>query len=710
MTLAVDPITSLIDDQTRRLREDGIDRVEPLHRAALAKGVGEEAFLRLAGGDSLFAFCSPERLQTASFRSSLRAAARKILVNLAVIDEAHCVSEWGHDFRTSYLLLGKALREYSQDDTGQPPPFLALTGTASPAVRRDVVRLLAINPDAPGAIQRPKDFDRPNLYYVIQKGTSRKPLIRNALTEVIPATLGIDPASLQVLAGSQTRSGLIFCAHINGKWGVKGVVEEVKDVLGAPPVDIYSGDAPKDWVGDWSQHKAEVAERFCRDEVLALVATKAFGMGIDKPNISWTIHIGFPGSLEAFAQEAGRAGRDGRQAACVLNAHPPSSAAAERILRPELSTKERWKLHEDGLASDSDLGRQLFFLARSFPSEEQEVQDAVAVWNELVRLGAEPEISLTVPWGRGEDLRSSRERAIYRLVLVGAIVDYTVDFGAGTFSVELSRLDAASLDSEVLGYLGRVEVGRSAAHLAEVARAPAPVHDRVAFHLRLVIAATYRTVVPARIYALREMYRLSISGYGNDSIRSTINSYLSDGPLATLLAEALERSVPDIGRLIVQLDAMPPADPFEWAGAAQRQIESFGQHPALLVVRTLGEAWLPDGSRSSFSGDAGSTFEALATYLVPETEAKRLLAWMLAQLRNVSGGRRWSWASDLWNAWDRSGYADQALESLEDQVLNQALAGRYHPSEVASVGSRRTRRLAALAAQYAKQMNDLEGR
>lgn len=151
IAVIVDPIVSLVDDQARRLREEGIDRVSALHAASLKRATSREAvYEAVATGESLFVFLTPERLQIQSFRGYLGGAADEQLVNLVVVDEAHCVSEWGHDFRTSYLRLGRNLRYLCRSADDVPPPVLALTGTASPAVLRDVLRGARYRPQRGG--------------------------------------------------------------------------------------------------------------------------------------------------------------------------------------------------------------------------------------------------------------------------------------------------------------------------------------------------------------------------------------------------------------------------------------------------------------------------------------------------------------------------------------------------------------------------------
>ena len=169
-TLVVDPLVSLIKDQAERLQRSSIERVAALHSSQARTPQERDEILRsVADGSALFAFITPERLQIQRFRDHLRAATQRQLVGLTVVDEAHCVSEWGHDFRTAYLRLARTLRERCAAPDGEAPPLLALTGTASPSVLRDVLRELAIDGSRPEALQSLPSHDRANLHYRLVK-------------------------------------------------------------------------------------------------------------------------------------------------------------------------------------------------------------------------------------------------------------------------------------------------------------------------------------------------------------------------------------------------------------------------------------------------------------------------------------------------------------------------------------------------------------
>ncbi|MEI6548516.1 MAG: DEAD/DEAH box helicase, partial [Burkholderiales bacterium] len=245
-TIIIDPIVALMEDQVRGLRANGIDRVIDVSSASVRDLGAARVMEIVASGDALFVFLAPERLQQAGFREALRSLAQRTIVNIAVVDEAHCVSEWGHDFRTAYLNLGRILREHLSSGSLDPgPPVLALTGTASRAVLRDVLVELEIDPQGGDAIIQPNSFDRPELHYRIRSEEPRNAVA--ALTGAIaalPGDFGLPDSSFFRPRADQTMSGLVFCPHTNGTYGVKDVAQELENAL---QIDVlfYSGGSPR---------------------------------------------------------------------------------------------------------------------------------------------------------------------------------------------------------------------------------------------------------------------------------------------------------------------------------------------------------------------------------------------------------------------------------------------------------------------------------
>lgn len=714
ITLIVDPLVSLVDDQERRLRQDGVDRVTALTSARLSsREIRDQAYEAVSDGDSLVIFLTPERLQIQAFRDALGRAAVERSVGLAVIDEAHCVSEWGHDFRTAYLRVGRNIRLLSRGNDDREPPLIALTGTASPAVLRDVLVELE-HADRPMAVLRPDSFDRPNLSYQVLAGPQSdwESRLDAALVAEIPRSLHCDPADLSRLHGDQTLSGIVFVPHTNGTYGVQAVRKHVRKALassGAPEgeiVGIYSGGAPRDIQrAKWDQEKAKQADAFKENRCATLVATKAFGMGIDKPNIRWTIHVGHPSSIEAFAQEAGRAGRDGRPAHCVLVASPAGTGQAEALLdirTPGPKRAELFSALKGG--EESDLSRQYYFLTSSFKGVSAELSQAREVMDALMSNRPGSRVELPKMHQIGDQGSDKIEKALYRLSLLGIVDDYTIDHGGRKYVIDLAMFDEAHIDTQLTDFVRRVEPGRSAQRQRQIATAPAGLRDRTEHHLQLLLTILYDVIEPARVRALHEMHLFATSGEDDAGLRARILAYLSDGPLAGILNQLAGSERLDVREVTRQLDTVPASDPREWIGSAARQLEVFPDHPVLLLVRGLGEALLREPDRDMVANSFRECFATLDSYDVEPDEQAQLLTWAGAQLRNQQRGRGWAHVLDLYVAWTDAGGDDGVVKAIEDQVMRMAVLGQSHPAELNYVLSRRMSRHVAEATTMTQKL------
>ena len=667
ITIIVDPIVSLIDDQFKRLKEEGIDRVAALHAFALSDAaLRDETFEAISSGDTLFAFLTPERLQTERFREHLGGAAAKQLVNLAVIDEAHCVSEWGHDFRTSYLRLGRNLRELCKGDDDIPPPILALTGTASPAVLRDLLRETEIDPNVPGALQRPESFDRANLHYasLATNAENLKDGIRNVLVGDFPGFFEGEVNHLFSAKSPALLSGLIFVPHTNGERGVvaiKGKVTEIlKDEMSPGIIDVYSGGPPRGYdPRTWNEVRRGIVDRFMKNEVSVLVTTKAFGMGIDKSDVRFTIHVGLPSSIESFAQESGRAGRnDSKAARCWLLAAMPTRDEARVLFDLNVTPEQRrsaFEAHRQRRTTD-DVGLQLYFLYNSFPSVEREYAAAASLFDEIWEKGKQG-MKVEVPFdvdavsgiSVGDSSKPDREKALYRLSALGIVDDYTVDFGAKSFCVYLGYFDNDSIDESLRAYSRRIEPGRMETLERIIRIAPVDFDSRLKHHLMVKIEMLYRVIEPARLRALEEMYRLALDQTDEMDMRKRINAYLGDGPLSSILP-SLIYGTDKIAVLeaIRALETVPVIDPAEWAGSTARQLEETPEHPIALIAGALAEAWLVEGDPQRFQDLLGLGLSNFSKYDVPNADRATFFIWVQVQLESQFAGRRLEWRALAW--------------------------------------------------------------
>ena len=288
-TLVISPLISLMRDQVDALNDLGM----PAAFINTTQTPDEQAmvFAQAAAGQIKLLYVAPERLETGRFRDF----AARTPISLIAVDEAHCVSQWGQDFRSSYLGIGDFIAGLPQR-----PPVGAFTATATERVRRDIVGLLGLRNPAVTVT----GFDRPNLYFDVVKLETKYKAAWVA----------------RYVADHPDESGIVYCA-------TRKTTEALADTLnqmGHPAVAYHGGMSPD---------AREVAQRdFITDKVPVVVATNAFGMGIDKSNVRYVIHHNLPESIEAYYQEAGRAGRDGEPSRCTLLWNESDIVTRRRLL------------------------------------------------------------------------------------------------------------------------------------------------------------------------------------------------------------------------------------------------------------------------------------------------------------------------------------------------------------------------------------------
>ncbi len=293
VTLVISPLISLMRDQVMALKNAGV--AAAYINSSLTPAQIRLVYRNIQSGMYKIIYVAPERLLTDGFLEAIQA--RK--VSLVTVDEAHCISQWGQDFRPSYLKIVDFLNILT------PRPVVsAFTATATETVRQDIAQILQLR----DPLRVVTGFDRPNLRFEVQRPKQKL------------------PALIDLVQQRRDKAGIVYCA-------TRKAVEEVCENL-----QLNGIAATRYHAGLPDEERRDNQEDFLYDRKTVMVATNAFGMGIDKSNVSYVIHYNMPQSLESYYQEAGRAGRDGAEAECILLYAPGDVQTAKYLIQhPALS-------------------------------------------------------------------------------------------------------------------------------------------------------------------------------------------------------------------------------------------------------------------------------------------------------------------------------------------------------------------------------------
>lgn len=516
LTLIICPLRSLMRDQHLTLRNYGIASAEFINSDVDKldqRRILDEARLGLVR----LLYISPERLRIKKFLDELEQLQKAVPINFLAVDEAHCISEWGHDFRPAYLKLPFLREKLAQENEGLQ--LIALTATAGQQVERDMLGILKLKGGDGGQVARDRGADRPKFSYQmvpVQAGQTKTQAYEEILTRHLPTAL--KQRSLPELlklknARSEKAVGLVFCIYADphGKHSIHdgvahylfetmSVIESSKRFEGRGRVKRYREDAfstglvrayasktptfcpechsyeytskaftrlidedeedeeggddeapiaPRKTGGrkvcgnckhefDGVDHgkpdkwekaiKANQAD-FKESKFDILVATKGFGMGIDKSSVRFVVHTSLSSGIESWYQEIGRAGRDNERAHIALLVDPPNAACLRELKNkhPKKPSCKSYKHCPHGRDSLCDYGKQHMFISKSYPGVESDAVSALRVLDKLIT-AREASSDGIVSLSSSNEYLSHTELAIYRLTLLGLVDDYVITY------------------------------------------------------------------------------------------------------------------------------------------------------------------------------------------------------------------------------------------------------------------------------------------
>lgn len=413
----VTPIKSLMKDQRDNLDKKLIANSNYINSNQNADEK-EKVQVEFGAGKYQFVWISPERFQTVKFRNQLEQIASDTVIGYAVIDEVHCLSEWGHDFRTSYLNLAKTIRRFCEKSK-----VLGLTATASEFVLKDIMTEFSIAKE--NVITLPS-FTRPELNFkiIVDEGKAKYSKVQN-IKKLISK---INKENTEMLSDRGVGCGIVFTIFVNnGDLGCFKLSQTLQNTIGEE-VRWYAGQRPKYSKlkdDEFQEYKDSLQDDFQNDDFKWLVATKAFGMGIDKSNIRYTVHFGIPGSLEALYQEAGRAGRDRQEATCyvVLSKEDFGERYLEEVFNESISVAEIKEIMEEVKYEGRDVFNNLLLWSSSAEDIENETERIQKIFD----ICAEPNSEKLVEAEKLKLTKQKLEKAIYKMSLMGVVSDWTIE-------------------------------------------------------------------------------------------------------------------------------------------------------------------------------------------------------------------------------------------------------------------------------------------
>ncbi|MDC0912657.1 RecQ family ATP-dependent DNA helicase [Paracoccaceae bacterium] len=606
-SIVVCPITALIRDHVLELNQFGFEKRAEYISAEIVGDEREFILQNLDQGKLKFLFLSPEQFQKAEFRTRLKHLGQRSRINRIVIDEVHCISEWGHDFRTAYLNLADTISALLPE-----VPVLCLTATAALKVIED--------------IQIEFDIDDDNVLYFMQD--SRGELTFN-LIETNNKIVVLEKLVRENIENGMLNDQSAFVVFsqlnndVNYKSKIKPGLPQISAHLRAQYPDfkigIFSGSKPDNWEAhsefkhlglpytdseNYDTYKQKVQALFKQNKMHGIVATKAFGMGVNKPNIRLAVHYGMPQSMESLYQEAGRAGRDKEPANCIT-LFKREKKVPDELHDPNTSLEKIAQISKELENSNADLSQQLYFLISSNKAIIIETDECVRELHTAREISKKQKLN-ELAWMQliedqdEESLKRgarTKEKIIYRLKQLGFVKDWTVDdFILGHYSVlwQDQNLDelAASILSTITKYTGEdAEAQKAKYEIEQILLSSSDEKERQL--IKLLLTWNYDHFVYQRRQSLKNLYEACENFKDPASFKRQLESYFQVDKTFSTFETLLKSGTTDAIKIIRSLlhtktGNLRSRNVLEnVSGTLSRYLESYQSNPGLNLLSGL---------------------------------------------------------------------------------------------------------------------------